>query len=76
VPIVPVGIGGSERAMTKGSWVMRPVRCPVIIGPPLYPPPAPEDGKRAPRRTVHELSDRLRVELQRLFDEAQAKAGA
>lgn len=76
VPIVPVGIGGSERAMTKGSWVMRPVRCPVIIGPPLYPPPAPEDGKRAPRRTVHELSDRLRVELQRLFDEAQTKAGA
>lgn len=76
VPIVPVGIGGSERAMTKGSWKMRPVRCSVVIGPPLYPPPAPTDGKRAPRRAVHELSERLRGELQRLFDEAQARAGA
>ena len=75
VPILPVGIGGSERAMTKGSWVLRPVRTAVVIGPPLYPPPPPEDGKRAPRRTVHELTERLRAELQRLFDEAQARAG-
>lgn len=75
VPILPVGIGGSERAMTKGSWVLRPVRTSVVIGPPLYPPPPPEDGKRAPRRTVHELTERLRAELQRLFDEAQVRAG-
>lgn len=75
VPIVPVGIGGSERAMTKGSWVLRPVRTSVVIGAPLYPPPPPEGGKRAPRRTVHELTERLRAELQRLFDEAQARAG-
>lgn len=74
VPIVPVGIGGSERAMTKGSWIMRPVRTSVVIGPPLYPPPPPADGKRAPRRTVHELTEQLRAELQRLFDEAQARA--
>ena len=76
VPIVPVGIGGSERAMTKGSWVLRPVRCSVIIGAPIHPPSAPTDGKRAPRRTVHELTERLRAELQRLFDEAQARVGA
>ena len=75
VPIVPVGIGGSERAMTKGSWVLRPVRTRVLIGPPLYPPPARADGRRAPRRTVHELTEQLRVEIQRLFDEAQARAG-
>ena len=75
VPILPVGIGGSERAMTKGSWVLRPVRTSVVIGPPLYPPPPPEEGRRAPRRTVHELTEQLRAELQRLFDEAQAKAG-
>lgn len=76
VPIVPVGIGGSERAMTKGSGMMRPVRCSVVIGPALYPPPAPPDGKRTPRREVHELTERLRVEMQRLFDEAQSRAGA
>lgn len=74
VPIVPVGIGGSERAMTKGSWVMRPVRTSVVIGPPLYPPPAPEGAKRAPRRIVHELTEQLRAELQRLFDEAKTRA--
>lgn len=73
-PIVPVGIGGSERAMTKGSWAMRPVRTCAIIGKPIYPPRT-EAGKRAPRRVVHELNERLRVELQRLFDEAQAKVG-
>lgn len=76
VPIVPVGIGGSERAMTKGSWVLRPVRTAVVIGPPLYPPPAGPGAKRAPRRVVHELTEQLRAELQRLFDEAQARAGA
>jgi 1-acyl-sn-glycerol-3-phosphate acyltransferase len=75
VPIVPVGIGGSERAMTKGSWKLRPVRTSVVIGPPLYPPVAGAGSGRAPRRVVHELTERLRAEMQRLFDEAQARVG-
>ena len=75
VPLVPVGIGGSERAMTKGSKVLRPVRCTVVVGPPIHPEPA-GPGTRAPRRAVRELTERLRAELQRLFDEAQADAGA
>lgn len=75
VPIVPVGIGGSERAMTKGSWVMRPVRCTVVVGPPLHPEPGKEPG-RASRRAVRELSERLHIELQRLFDDARALAGS
>ena len=70
VPILPVGIGGSERAMTKGSWLLRPVPTRLVIGPPIYPPDP--GAKRAPRRVVHELTERLRVELQRLFDEATA----
>ena len=74
VPIVPVGIGGSERAMRKGSPVLRPVRCAVVVGPPIYPD-RKEPG-RAPRRAVHELTERLRGELQRLFDEAQRLAGS
>jgi len=76
VPILPVGIGGSERAMTKGSWVLRPVRTAVVVGPLLHPPVVTGEGRRTPRRAVHELSERLRAELQRLFDEAQAEAGA
>lgn len=75
VPVVPVGIGGSERAMTKGSWLLRPVRCTVVVGPPLHPEPGKEAG-RASRRAVRELSDRLHAELQRLLDEARRLAGA
>jgi 1-acyl-sn-glycerol-3-phosphate acyltransferase len=72
-PIIPVGIGGSEPAMPKGAKFIKPVKCVLVIGPPLYPE-ATEPGK-APRRAVRELNGRLQVELQRLFDEAQVKAG-
>lgn len=72
-PIIPVGIGGSEPAMPKGAKFIKPVKCVLVIGPPLYPE-ATEPGK-APRRAVRELNGRLQAELQRLFDEAQRKAG-
>ena len=72
-PIVPVGIGGSEGAMPKGAKFLKPVKCHLIIGPPLHPEPG-EPGK-APRRAVRELNERLQAELQRLFDEAQKKVG-
>lgn len=75
VPIVPVGIGGSERAMPKGAKLMRPTRVRIVVGEPLRPP-APIEGGRAPRRAVRELNERLHGEIQRLFDEAQLKAGA
>ena len=35
VPIVPVGIGGSERAMPRGASFPRPSRVNVVIGPPV-----------------------------------------
>jgi 1-acyl-sn-glycerol-3-phosphate acyltransferase len=69
-PIVPVGVGGSERAMPRGTRLLRPVKIRVVIGPPLNPPDRP-DGGRVARRQVHELSVRLQSELQRLFDQAQ-----
>ncbi|MBW3615101.1 MAG: 1-acyl-sn-glycerol-3-phosphate acyltransferase [Actinobacteria bacterium] len=72
-PIVPVGIGGSEAALPIGAKVPRPVRVHLVVGPPLQ---AEDTGAaRASRRAVRELNDRLRSELQRLFDEAQKKAG-
>jgi 1-acyl-sn-glycerol-3-phosphate acyltransferase len=74
VPIVPVGIGGSERAMQKGRKLPRPVKVHVVVGPPIHPPP-PGEGARVPRRVVHELTEQLRVEVQRLFDQAQKAAG-
>jgi 1-acyl-sn-glycerol-3-phosphate acyltransferase len=73
-PIVPVGIGGSERAMPKGARVLRPVKLRLVIGEPLHPP-VTVGGARTPRRAVRELTAELRKRLQDLFDEAQAKAG-
>ena len=47
VPIVPVGIGGSERAMPKGSKMIRPVKIHIVVGRPREPDRAAEGGKRA-----------------------------
>lgn len=73
VPIVPVGIGGSERAMPRGSRFLRPVKTTVIVGRPLDPEPSATG--RVARSTVRRLTEQLRDELQRLFDEAQLAAG-
>lgn len=37
VPVVPVGVGGSEQAMPKGSTIPRPRRIEVVIGEPIWP---------------------------------------
>jgi len=74
VPIVPLGIGGSERAMPKGSKGVRPTRVALVVGKPIWPPPPPGGG-RVPRRIVQELTDQLHSELQVVFDQAQALAG-
>ncbi len=73
VPVVPVGIGGSERAMPKGAKYLRPSKCVVIVGEPLVPPPT--DG-RASRSAVRDFTATLHTRLQQLFDEAQRRAGA
>ena len=73
VPIIPVGIGGSERVMPKGSKMIHPRKCVLVIGEPVRAE-AGADGK-IPRSAVKELTERLSAELQRLFDEAQHLAG-
>jgi 1-acyl-sn-glycerol-3-phosphate acyltransferase len=75
VPIVPVGIGGSERAMPKGAKMIKPGKIVLVVGEPIEID-RPADGSRPSRRAVHELTERLHKEVQRLFDEAQVKAGA
>jgi 1-acyl-sn-glycerol-3-phosphate acyltransferase len=74
VPIIPVGIGGSEWAMPKGAKFLHPVRVAIVIGRPLTPPARTEAG-RVPRRVIGEMTEQLHTELQALFDEARAKAG-
>ncbi|MEO8364112.1 MAG: lysophospholipid acyltransferase family protein [Ilumatobacteraceae bacterium] len=68
VPIVPVGIGGSEEIMPSGSRRIRRRKCVAVVGAPIYP--SKIDGNRAARSEVRELTAKLAVELQTLFDEA------
>jgi len=74
VPIVPMGIGGSEAAMPKGAKGIRPVKVVVVLGEPLAAP-AGEQGARPSRRAVRETTERLRQVVQELFDDAQRRAG-
>jgi 1-acyl-sn-glycerol-3-phosphate acyltransferase len=72
VPIIPVGIGGSERAMPKGAKFIYPRKMHVIVGAPMKLPPT--DSPKAQRAATRDLTASLQIELQRLFDAAQARA--
>lgn len=74
-PILPVGIGGSERSMPKGANLPKPTRLVFLYGE-LIPAPVPREGAtRVSRVQIKERSAELRVTLQALFDEAQVLAG-
>lgn len=70
VPIVPVGIGGSEEAMPAGSRRLHRVRLTMVIGEPIAAPVG-ADGRRVARRQIHETTETLRRRLQELFDAAE-----
>lgn len=74
VPILPVGIGGTEAAMPTGAKRLRPAKVVLVIGAPI-PAPTGEDGKRPSRRAVAETTRLLEERLQVLFDDAQARTG-
>lgn len=68
VPIVPVGIGGSEHILPKGKVFPRIHRVAVSVGHPIHPP---ELEGRARRAAAGRLTAQLREELQRCFDDAE-----
>ncbi len=72
VPIVPVGVGGSEEILPRGSVVPRPHRVVVVVGEPIVP----DGGASARRRSdVVALTAELQTRLQDCFDEARRRAG-
>ncbi len=70
VPLVPVGIGGTERIM-RGTRRYRPGRVAVVVGDPIVTP-----NPSVKRDVVHGATERLHAGIQRCFDEAQRLAGA
>ena len=73
-PIVPIGIGGSDLAMPKGSAVPKPYTIQVVIGPPIPAPPRTEGG-RVSRSAVRAATGALVPRLQAVYDEAREKTG-
>jgi 1-acyl-sn-glycerol-3-phosphate acyltransferase len=72
-PILPIGIGGSEAAMPKGSKFIKPHKVRLVIGPLLSAPEV--EGSKARRASIKDRTAELHVVIQELFDEAQVEAG-
>ena len=73
VPIVPVGIGGSEQILSSGRVLPRLKRVAVVIGPPILPPT--RDGGSVKRAGVQAMTGELQLALQSLLDEAMQRGG-
>lgn len=74
VPVVPVAVGATERAMGKGIRIPRPRPVRLVWGEPL-PPPVVDDRGRIDRESLGQYSDNLREILQEMFDEVQHRLG-
>ncbi|WP_420453624.1 lysophospholipid acyltransferase family protein [Ilumatobacter sp.] len=70
VPIVPVGIGGSDAAMPKGARFIRPARVHVVVGEPFHV--GTDERGRARREHLTIATRRLHADLQRLYDHARS----
>ncbi|MFN8051095.1 MAG: lysophospholipid acyltransferase family protein [Acidimicrobiales bacterium] len=73
VPILPVGIGGSDKAMPIGSKMIFPRKVVIVIGEPIYPD-VDVDG-RVPRSAITALTEHLREDVQSAYDTARRLAG-
>lgn len=73
-PIIPIGIGGSDLAMPKGSTIPKPYKIQVVIGPAI-PAPARTESGRVSRSAVRAATAALVPQLQAVYDEARAKSG-
>ena len=78
-PVVPLGIGGSQKVMPIGKIMPRPHRIRMILGEPMPPPQignsATGKSARSSRETRDAFTKNLSDKLQALFDEAQEWAG-
>jgi 1-acyl-sn-glycerol-3-phosphate acyltransferase len=65
--VVPVGIGGSEKAMPVGAKFPRPAKITIVVGTPIAPPVS--EG-RVSRSQISAKSEELRVALQDVYHQS------
>jgi 1-acyl-sn-glycerol-3-phosphate acyltransferase len=75
VPILPVGVGGSQEILPSGKVLPRLHKVAVVIGEPILDTGV-ASGQVRKRSETSALTARLRTSLQAAFDEANRLAGA
>jgi 1-acyl-sn-glycerol-3-phosphate acyltransferase len=68
--VVPVGIGGSDRAMPAGARLPRPTRIHVVVGDPLA---APVSEGRVSRSAISAKSEELRAALEAVYAQSRER---
>lgn len=63
-PVVPVGIGHTERAMPRGAKFPRPVKVSIVIGEPIQPPTS---ETRVTRSQIAAATEELRASLEKVY---------
>ncbi|MCL4449204.1 MAG: 1-acyl-sn-glycerol-3-phosphate acyltransferase [Actinobacteria bacterium] len=73
IPIIPVGIGGSENALPKGKWLPRRQKVVIVVGKPMWfsdEQSSLQSSSTIPRSVLKQKSEQLQNKLQELFDRA------
>src|ERR1700722_7053223 len=65
--VVPVGIGGSDRAMPKGAKLPRPSKIRIVVGKPIDPP---SSVGRVTRSALSAKSEELREALEDVYHQS------
>ncbi|HEY5304005.1 MAG TPA: lysophospholipid acyltransferase family protein [Acidimicrobiales bacterium] len=65
--VVPVGIGGTDRVLTKGAKIPRPVKVRIVVGAAIAPPQ--HDG-RPSRSQIAKKTEELRSALEASYHQS------
>ncbi len=79
VPIVPLGLAGTDEALPIGHRMVHPTRLGIVVGDPLMAGVerhAIARPGRVPRSAVHQLTEELVVAIQNASDEARERRRA
>jgi 1-acyl-sn-glycerol-3-phosphate acyltransferase len=71
VPLVPIGLAGTDRALSRRRHLPRPSRVVVVIGP-VVTRPAGSVGNRVPRALVRSITAQLSDSIQSASEDARA----